>query len=90
MTVAINGKGENYEGTRRDRLRRSSRHWQNGDVIDVRLPMRLGPSRCQATRALSRVFYGPVLLAGDLGAEGLASIDTIRHDVSRARRSCRR
>ncbi len=70
MTVAINGKGENYEGAPGS-YATLWRHWQNGDVIDIRLPMRLRTEPLPGDPRTVAVFYGPVLLAGDLGAEGL-------------------
>lgn len=48
-----------------------SRTWRDGDRIEMTLDMslRLEPLPGDATRAA--LFYGPVLLAGDLGTEGM-------------------
>ncbi len=72
MTIAINGKGEAYEGTPGS-FATVVRHWQNGDVIDVRLPMRLRTEPLPGDPRTVALFYGPVLLAGDLGSEGLTA-----------------
>ena len=71
MTIAINGKGEAYEGTPGS-FATVVRHWQNGDVVDVRLPMRLRSEPLPGDPRTVALFYGPVLLAGDLGHEGLS------------------
>jgi hypothetical protein len=72
MTIAINGKGEAYDGTPGS-FATVVRHWQNGDVIDVRLPMRLRAEPLPGDPRTVALFYGPVLLAGDLGSEGLSA-----------------
>jgi uncharacterized protein len=72
MTVAINGKGEAYDGTPGS-FATLVRHWQNGDVIDIRLPMRLRTEPLPGDPRTVALFYGPVLLAGDLGSEGLSA-----------------
>jgi DUF1680 family protein len=48
-----------------------TRTWQNADCIDVKLPMslRLEPMPDNSTRAA--ICYGPVVLAGELGSEGM-------------------
>jgi uncharacterized protein len=72
MTIAVNGKGEAYDGTPGS-FATVVRHWQNGDVIDVRLPMRLRAEPLPGDPRTVALFYGPVLLAGDLGGEGLSA-----------------
>lgn len=48
-----------------------SRTWKTGDRIEVKLPMslRLEPMPDNATR--TAICYGPVVLAGELGTEGI-------------------
>jgi len=70
MTIAVNGKGETYDGTPGS-FATIMRHWQNGDVIDLRLPMRLRTEPLPGDPRTVAVFYGPVLLAGDLGNAGM-------------------
>jgi DUF1680 family protein len=70
ITIAVNGKAETFDGAAGSYLT-VMRHWQNGDVVDVRLPMRLRTEPLPGDPRTIALFYGPVLLAGDLGKEGL-------------------
>ena len=47
------------------------RKWKEGDVITVTLPAALRLERAQDNPAMLSVFFGPVLLAGELGRENL-------------------
>ena len=47
------------------------RTWSDGDVITLTLPMNLHLDRAIDDESQVSVFYGPVLLAGDLGTENL-------------------
>lgn len=58
--VAANG----YVGIRRE--------WRTGDVVDVELPMTLRTETLPGTTDLVAFVYGPIVLAGRLGREGLA------------------
>lgn len=71
MTVRVNG--------RRSRLAASpngyvgiEREWRTGDVVDVRLPMTLRAEALPGAANLVAFAYGPIVLAGRLGHEGLA------------------
>lgn len=48
------------------------REWETGDRVEIRLPMalRLEPMPDNPRRAA--IFHGPILLAGELGSEGIA------------------
>jgi uncharacterized protein len=48
-----------------------SRTWKNGDHIQMELPMQLHMEAMPDDGTLRAVLYGPLVLAGDLGAEGL-------------------
>lgn len=48
-----------------------SRVWKNGDRIEMALPMRLRMEAMPDDPTMQAVMYGPVVLAGDLGTEGL-------------------
>jgi DUF1680 family protein len=72
MTVGVNGvrwKGgaatDGYVGIRRE--------WRTGDVVDVQLPMRLRVEPLPGTTDLVAFVYGPIVLAGRLGREGLGA-----------------
>jgi DUF1680 family protein len=47
------------------------REWQRGDVLEVRLPMRLRAEPLPGAPDLVAFAYGPIVLAGRLGAEGV-------------------
>jgi DUF1680 family protein len=48
-----------------------TRTWQPGDRVEVTLPMALHRAPMPDDRRLQAVMYGPVVLAGRLGSEGL-------------------
>jgi hypothetical protein len=52
-----------------------TRTWRSGDRIDVRLPMRLRVDYLPHDPDFAAFFYGPILLAAPLGAEGLTHDD---------------
>jgi uncharacterized protein len=47
------------------------REWKTGDTLAVRLPMTLRTEAMPDNPKVVAVLYGPILLAGDLGKEGL-------------------
>jgi DUF1680 family protein len=47
------------------------RKWKEGDVITVTLPAALRLERAKDNPAMLSVFFGPVLLAGELGRENM-------------------
>jgi DUF1680 family protein len=47
------------------------RKWKNGDVVEVKLPMRLQLQPLPDDANLAAIRYGPVVLAGELGTEHL-------------------
>jgi DUF1680 family protein len=47
------------------------REWKAGDTIEMALPMRLRMESMPDDRTLQAFLYGPLVLAGDLGNEGL-------------------
>jgi uncharacterized protein len=48
-----------------------SRVWQNGDRVELALPMSLRAEAMPDDRTLQAFCYGPLVLAGDMGDEGL-------------------
>ena len=49
-----------------------SRAWKKGDRVDLELPMRLAPEAFPDDPTWQAFLYGPIVLAGDLGWQGLA------------------
>ena len=49
------------------------RIWQNGDRVEVKLPMSLRSEQLPGTSDVGAFLYGPIVLAGKLGKTGLTS-----------------
>jgi DUF1680 family protein len=49
-----------------------SRTWNDGDRVELELPMRLHIEAMADDPKIQAVMYGPLVLAGDLGSEGLS------------------
>jgi uncharacterized protein len=47
------------------------RTWKSGDVVEVKLPMRLHLQAIPDDPKLAAILYGPLVLAGELGTQGL-------------------
>ncbi len=52
-----------------------TRAWQNNDQVQIQLPMTLRTETLQDTSNTVAVFYGPILLAGALGTNGMPATD---------------
>jgi uncharacterized protein len=50
-----------------------NRQWKNGDKIEVTLPMSLYKLSLPGDESLAAMMYGPLVLAGQLGSEGLTN-----------------
>ena len=72
--VKINGKKQNIEAKPQSYLS-LSRTWQDGDKIEVRLPMSLRLYHARDNKNLAAIMYGPLALAGELGTEGMPKDD---------------
>ncbi|MEO8334147.1 MAG: beta-L-arabinofuranosidase domain-containing protein [bacterium] len=53
------------------------RNWQRGDVVEVQLPMTLRTEQLPGAPDMVAFAYGPVVLAGLLGREGVTPADQI-------------
>jgi uncharacterized protein len=69
-TVKLNGKVLETSGSPGSYLT-ISRLWKSNDKIEMTLPLRLHLERMPDDRNMLAVLYGPVVLAGDLGNEGI-------------------
>ena len=47
------------------------REWKDGDVIEATLPMALRTETLPGDATTVAIFYGPILLAGELGTDGM-------------------
>jgi hypothetical protein len=74
MFVSINGVAQtitNFPGS----YVSIARNWQNGDTVQIQLPMTLRTELLQDTTNTVALFYGPILLAGVLGTNGMPASD---------------
>jgi len=63
-----------------------SRQWKNGDVLKVELPMRITTEFLPASKNYLSIFYGPLVLGGKLGCEGLSDRDFVGQGMSAKKR----
>jgi hypothetical protein len=68
--VTINGEKQNVKSTPESYLT-LSRQWKDGDKIAVRLPMSLHLRPARDKENLITIMYGPVVLAGEFGTQGM-------------------
>jgi DUF1680 family protein len=69
-TVKLNGKPLEATASPGSYLT-LARTWKKGDRVELELPMRLHIESMPDDPKLQAILYGPLVLAGDLGAEGL-------------------
>ncbi len=69
-TVKLNGKVLEASATPGGYLT-LQRTWKTGDRVELELPMRLRLESMPDDAKMQAVMYGPLVLAGDLGSEGL-------------------
>jgi len=50
------------------------REWKDGDRVDVKLPMQLHTEALPDNPKMVAMMYGPMVLVGDLGTEGLENV----------------
>jgi DUF1680 family protein len=74
MFLSINGAAQTITNTAGSYVG-VTRTWQDGDVVQIRFPMTLHSELLQDTTNTAALFYGPVLLAGVLGTNGMPSSD---------------
>jgi DUF1680 family protein len=70
MRVTINGKGEPVNA-KPGSYAAIEREWKNGDTVQIRWPMSLRLEAMPDDPKMIAILYGPIVLAGDLGREGL-------------------
>ena len=70
FTVRINGKKQRISGEPGSYLT-LNRTWQNGDRVKIDMPMSLHLHPMPDDRSLAAIMYGPLVMAGELGTEGM-------------------
>jgi hypothetical protein len=73
MTITINGKAEALQAKPGSYVS-VEREWRTGDVVQVRLPMTVRLESLPGDPTIVAILYGPIVLAGDLGKEGLDQV----------------
>jgi DUF1680 family protein len=75
FSIAVNGKPETLAAEAKPGSYVAiEREWKTGDTMQVRLPMSLRLEPMPDDPHVVAVLYGPILLAGDLGKEGLDQV----------------
>ena len=67
--IAINGRGDTHRNP--GRYLELRREWRDGDRIEMTLPMQLRLEPLPSHPEFAAVLYGPIVLAGRLGTEGV-------------------
>lgn len=70
--VKVNGKPVKVNADQSGYIR-LNRRWRKGDKIEVTYPMSLRIETANGDSSRGALMYGPVVLAGDLGTEGMQS-----------------
>lgn len=73
MTILVNGRPENIPQMPGSYVS-IQREWRDGDTVDVRLPMNLRTECLPGDPSQVAILYGPIVLAGELGTEGLERV----------------
>ena len=71
FSVTVNGS--TAETTEEDGFCCIDRTWTAGDYIDIDIPMHLRVEPLKDKPRMAAIFYGPLVLAGNLGTEGITS-----------------
>jgi DUF1680 family protein len=81
ISVRVNGKKQKISGQPSSYVT-VDRKWRNGDRVDVELPMKLRTEPLSGTTNIVALLDGPIVLAGDLGTNGMPA-NTRSSDASR-------
>jgi hypothetical protein len=70
LTVSVNGKKQQVDSSPGSYFT-LERKWHKGDRIEIRFPMALHSEALPGTTNIVAVLYGPIVLAGELGTNGM-------------------
>lgn len=73
VELTLNGKKEVVDASPGSYVT-VEREWRDGDVVQIRLPMSLRVESLPDDSTLVALLYGPIVLAGDLGREGMNAV----------------
>ena len=71
--LKINGKPQQVSG-KPGSYETIQRNWKNGDMVSWQLPMTLHAEALQDSPTQQAILYGPIVLAGALGREGMEKV----------------
>lgn len=69
FSVKVNGKKP--KGKLQNGFYCISRSWREGDCVEMELPMHLRVEPLKDNANIAAIYYGPLVLAGDLGTDGV-------------------
>jgi len=72
ISVRVNGQKQKMSGAPGSYVS-LDREWQNGDRVEIQLPMKLHTEPLPGASNIVAVLYGPIVLAGNLGTNGMPS-----------------
>jgi DUF1680 family protein len=70
LTVRVNGRSQKISGQPGSYVS-VNRTWKNGDRVDIQMTMKLHTEPLPGTSNIVAVLYGPLVLAGELGTNGM-------------------
>ena len=73
MTLTVNGRPQTVTAAPGSYVA-IDREWKTGDTVEARMPMTLHMEALPDDAHIQALMYGPVVLAGDLGMEGLEGV----------------
>jgi hypothetical protein len=73
ITLSVNGKPETVQAKPGSYVT-LDREWKTGDVVQLRLPMTVHTEALPDDPKTIAVLHGPIVLAGDLGRDGLQEV----------------
>jgi hypothetical protein len=79
--LKINGQSQAVDATPGSYVT-LDRTWQTGDKIEFTLPMTLHLHRAADNPNMVAIMYGPLVLAGDLGRDGVPSNDNVSKNTA--------
>ncbi len=68
--MRVNGKKQKISGRPKSYVT-LDREWRSGDRVEIQLPMKLHTEPLPGTTNIVALLYGPIVLAGELGTNGM-------------------
>ncbi len=72
ISIRVNGRKQKIPGATGSYVT-LDRQWKSGDTVEIQLPMKLRTEPLPGTTNMVALLYGPVVLAGELGTNGMPS-----------------